>query len=129
MIFTTTSRTLLMLAALGAPVLLPVHLLVEAQRQDNRELRIQGVTQLPSKAKRFALIIGVDEYQDEQISRLSGAGNDAKALADALVRYADFPSDQVILLASDQPRQRQPNRGNILQSLSNLRGSSRQTAC
>jgi uncharacterized caspase-like protein len=39
-----------------------------------------------------------------------------------LVRYAGFPSDQVILLASDQPQQRQPNRGNILQYLSNLRG-------
>ena len=83
---------------------------------------MQEVKELPAKSKRFALVIGVDEYQDEQISRLSGATNDAKALADALVRYAGFPPDQVILLASDQPQQRQPNRGNILQYLWRLRG-------
>ena len=48
---------------------------------------------------------------------------EAKALADALIRYAGFPSDQVILLASDQPPQRQPTRGEILLRLSNLRGA------
>jgi formylglycine-generating enzyme required for sulfatase activity len=126
MILTFASRVFLMLSILGALVAiiaLPSHLTVEAQRQqDNRALVVQQVKELPAKSKRFALVIGVDEYQDEQISRLSGAGNDAKALADALVRYAGFPSDQVILLASDQPQQRQPNRGSILQYLSNLRG-------
>lgn len=123
MILTITSRVFLMLSVLAALVALPSYLKVEAQRQqDNRALRMQEVKELPAKAKRYALVIGVDEYQDEQISGLSGATNDAKALADALVRYAGFPSDQVILLASDQPRQRQPNRGNILQYLSNLRG-------
>lgn len=95
---------------------------VRAQQPDGRLLTVQEVKQLPAKAKRFALVIGVDEYQDSQINRLSGATNDAKSLANALVRYAGFPSDQVILLASDQPQERQPNRGNILQYLSNLRG-------
>lgn len=117
------SRAFLIFAVLAALVVLPFFIRVEAQRQrDNRALVVQEVKELPAKAKRYALVIGVNEYQDEQISRLSGATNDAKALADALVRYAGFPSDQVILLASDQPRQRQPNRGNILQYLSNLRG-------
>lgn len=106
MILTITSRAFLTLVSVAALVALPSYLAVEAQRQDNRELRIQEVKELPAKAKRYALVIGVDEYQDEQISRLSGATNDAKALADALVRYAGFPSDQVILLASDQPRVR-----------------------
>jgi formylglycine-generating enzyme required for sulfatase activity len=123
MILTISSRVFLILVSVAALVALPSYRPVEAQRQqDNRALRMQEVKELPAKSKRFALVIGVDEYQDEQISRLSGAGNAAKALADALVRYAGFPSDQVILLASDQPRQRQPNRGNILQYLSNLTG-------
>jgi formylglycine-generating enzyme required for sulfatase activity len=122
MILTFASRVFLMLSILAAVVALPSYLPVEAQRQDNRALRMQEIKELPAKSKRFALVVGVDEYQDEQISRLSGAGNDAKALAGALVRYAGFPADQVILLASDQPQQRQPNRGNILQYLSNLRG-------
>ena len=78
------------------------------------------VKELPGRSKRFALIVGVDNYADTQISTLGGASNDAKALADALVNYAGFPPDQVILLASNQPAERQPTRGNILRRLSNL---------
>ncbi len=75
---------------------------------------------LPGRAKRFALVVGVDKYADTQITTLGGASNDARALANALVTYAGFPADQVILLASDQPPERQPTRGNILRRLSNL---------
>lgn len=96
----------------------PVH----PETQSNKKLAVNQVKELPEKSKRFALVIGVDEYQDTQISRLAGAANDAKALANALARYAGFPRDQVILLASDQPTERQPTRGNILQYLSNLKG-------
>jgi hypothetical protein len=75
----------------------------------------------PRKAKRFALVIGVDEYQDTQINKLEGASNDAKMLADALIQYGGFPPDQIILFTSDQPSERRPTRGNILRRLSNLR--------
>jgi len=96
-----------------------------AQRQtDTQSLQLQQLGQievLPIRAKRFAVIIGVDKYEDTQITTLGGATNDARAIADALVRYAGFPADQVILLASDQPAERQPTRGNILRRLSNLR--------
>jgi hypothetical protein len=80
----------------------------------------ETVRQLPNKAKRYAIVIGVDQYADTQITTLGGAVNDAKTLANALVQYAGFPSDQVTLLASDQPVERQPTRGNILRRLSNL---------
>jgi hypothetical protein len=66
------------------------------------------------------LIIGVDKYADTQITTLGGSSNDAQSIADALVRYAGFPQDQVILLSSNQPAERQPTRGNILRRLSNL---------
>lgn len=79
-----------------------------------------SVKVLPSAAKRYAIVIGVDQYTDTQVTTLGGASNDAKALADALVQYAGFPSEQVVLLASDQPAERQPTRGNILRRLSNL---------
>jgi hypothetical protein len=82
-----------------------------------------ALAEWPSKAKRFALIIGVDQYQDSQITRLEGASNDAKALAGALTAYAGFPSDQVVLLTTGQPEEQWPNRGNILRKLSNLRGA------
>jgi hypothetical protein len=75
---------------------------------------------LPSASKRYAIVIGVDQYADTQITTLGGASNDAKALARALTQYAGFPDEQVTLLASDQPAERQPTRGNILRRLSNL---------
>jgi tetratricopeptide (TPR) repeat protein len=78
------------------------------------------VTALPVSAKRWALVIGVDKYQDPQISPLKGSDNDARLIANALVRYAGFPQDQVILLSTDQPLERQPTRVNILRRLSNL---------
>src|SRR5437763_16831948 len=58
------------------------------------------ITELPGKQKRWALVIGVDQYQDAQIGRLSGAANDARTLAAALTAYSGFPADQVILLAT-----------------------------
>jgi len=78
------------------------------------------VTALPVSAKRWALVIGVDKYVDPQISPLKGSDNDARQIADALVRYSGFPQDQVILLSTSQPVERQPTRVNILRRLSNL---------
>ena len=82
--------------------------------------QVEPVKAWPSKAKRWALVIGVDKYRDPQISPLKGSDNDAHTLADALVRYAGFPPDQVILMATDQPEERQPTRVNILRRLSNF---------
>ncbi len=78
------------------------------------------ISALPVSAKRWALVIGVDKYTDPQISPLKGSDNDARLIANALVRYAGFPQDQVILLSTDQPTERQPTRVNILRRLSNL---------
>ena len=86
---------------------------VKVQRSDE-------VKTLPGSAKRYALIVGVDQYADTQITTLGGASNDAKTLANALIQYAGFPNEQVTLLASDQPAERQPTRGNILRRLSNF---------
>ena len=94
---------------------------VAAQTDQRRLEQKDAVTALPGQAKRWALVIGVDQYRDSQISRLKGADNDAKMLAEALTRYAGFPADQVVLLATDQPEERQPTRVNILRRLSNLR--------
>src|SRR4030081_3947420 len=71
-------------------------------------------------AVRWALVVGVDKYQDPQISPLKGSDNDARLIANALARKAGFPQDQVILLSTDQPLERQPTRVNILRRLSNL---------
>jgi uncharacterized caspase-like protein len=78
------------------------------------------VAELASAAKRWALIVGVDRYEDKQITGLNAASNDALALADSFVRYGGFPQEQVIVLASNQPAERQPTRGNLLLRLANL---------
>lgn len=80
------------------------------------------VTVWPAKAKRWALLIGVDNYGGEQNSNWHGSANDARTLAEALIQYAGFPPDQVILLSSDQPLQLQPSSKTIMQSLTGLRG-------
>ena len=60
----------------------------------SRQLQqIEPQKTLPAKAKRWALVIGVDQYQDSQISPLKGAANDARLLSDSLVHYAGFPQD------------------------------------
>jgi uncharacterized caspase-like protein len=97
---------------------------VYAQSVDGQKRGIvldASVKTLPAKNKRWALIIGIDKYEDSQITQLSGAANDAKLLADALIRHAGFPEDQVVLITSDSSTNR-PTRGNILRRLSNLRG-------
>lgn len=102
-----------------------------ASGQTNSRIESQGrqlhrdeeIKVLPSKNKRWALVIGVDDYSDAQITKLSGASNDAHKVADALTKYAGFPEDQVILLASDQPPALQPRRSTLLRFLSNLRGT------
>src|SRR5262245_49732589 len=79
-----------------------------------------SVAQLPPSAKRFALIVGVDQYDDPQIVPLGGAGNDAKALSTTLVAKAGFPREQVFVLSTGSGER--PTRGNILRRLANLRG-------
>jgi hypothetical protein len=58
--------------------------------------------------KRHALLIGVDDYDDERITPLRYAGADAWALADAFVEGCRF--DEVIVLA-DTPRPRAVDSG------------------
>ncbi len=100
----------------------PITQVAKGHIQD-RDLKVRSTksTQLPPFAKRWALVIGIDEYQDESIDDLEGASNDAKTLADALTQYAAFPREQVFLLSSGQSLERRPTRKNILKALSILR--------
>lgn len=114
-------------ALLGLIATLSAHL-VEAQSQSaqqpsNRLITHPGIVKvLPSQNKRWALLIGVDRYEDSNIGALKGAANDANSLKDVLVNYAGFPEDQVVVLSTNEPPERQPTRKNILKRLSNLSG-------
>ncbi len=84
---------------------------------------VRAVNRLPSKEKRWALVIGVSKYEDSNITPLPGANNDAKALHDALRDYAGFDERQIILLTTDETKERQPTKNNILRLLGNLSGT------
>jgi len=123
------SRYLLLIAAIVVsicPAFNPAMVSHAQTQKDGRGLNVvptKPLDSLPTSSKRYALVIGVDAYNDSQINKLEGAGNDAKAIVEALVQYGGFPRDQVKLLTSDQPPDRQPTRSRILRQLSNLRGA------
>jgi caspase domain-containing protein/WG repeat protein len=88
--------------------------------QEGRGGGLRTVGSLPGKEKRWALIIGVDNYHRD-ISPLYGSVNDAKALKETLVRYAGFPETQVILMTTDAAdADLLPTRGNVLDALDRL---------
>lgn len=91
--------------------------------QSNGPLSRDLVDSLPPNEKRFALIIGVDKYESGDISSLKGASNDANALKNALRDFAGFPEDQIVVLASNGPEGREPNRNNILLRLAKLKAT------
>lgn len=81
---------------------------------------LPGSNALPARAPtRWALIVGIDEYRSTQISRLEGAVGDARAVAEALVTYADVPDDHVELLVSDGAVK--PTAGAIIDAVDRLR--------
>jgi formylglycine-generating enzyme required for sulfatase activity len=90
--------------------------------RQQRDMQLQETVQLPSKERRFALIIGVDNYEDTKINKLEGAVNDARSLAQTLERYAGFPEDQVVVLTSD-PAESSDKRARKNNILAHLRGS------
>src|SRR5262249_22766617 len=84
-----------------------------SNQTDDRCLKVhprEPVSNWPSSAKRWALIIGIDNYDDKHIRKLSAAANDATALAQVLEKNAGFPPNQIIVLASDQREERRPTR-------------------
>jgi len=78
------------------------------------------VDELPAEENRFALIIGVEDYLDNRIGKFNHAASDARAMADALAQYAGFRKEQIVLLASGEPAERQPLRSVILRQLAHL---------
>lgn len=123
MTFTRSRVVRLAFSSLVLAVLSAV-LTVQAQQQVNtKDMKVVAeVKELPSKSKRWALIIGVSKYeQGANFQELRGPDNDAKALRDALVKYAGFPGYQVRVMTTDaaDPRMR-PTRTNVFRMLTEI---------
>jgi uncharacterized caspase-like protein len=93
-------------------------------QSDGRRIRLpsEEISRLPGPLRRHAVVIGVDAYEDRQITPLHGAAQDARALADALSSYAGFPSSQITLLSTSEAPQARPTRSLITQKLAQLVG-------
>jgi uncharacterized caspase-like protein len=73
-------------------------------------------------ANRWALIIGVNDYNDSSVVSLTAPNEDAKNLAKTLTKYGAFPSRNITLLTSDQTDfSLQPTRDNIVEQIEKLK--------
>lgn len=84
------------------------------------QMTAQEVRSLPPREKRFAVIVGVDRYDDGQISPLFAAASDARKLRDTLVVSCSFPREQVHVLATGELKERQPTRENIMATIADV---------
>jgi len=66
---------------------------------------------------RWAVLVGIDRYQSQEISVLKGAANDAKSLAETLKKDLRFPERNVFIFTSDAPEASSPTTGNIVKAL------------
>lgn len=74
-------------------------------------------------ADRFALVIGIDDYQ--AFGKLKTCRNDAKTLARVLVENAGFPEKRVILLTDDAEEAKgRPTRGTMRRRIAQVTGLS-----
>ena len=56
----------------------------------------------PATASRWAIVVGIDQYANAEIPRLSGAVADAVAMKEAFQRYVEVPDSNLVLLTGEQ---------------------------
>ena len=65
--------------------------------------------------KKYALIVGIDDYQNDGVVDLQYATSDARLLREVLIKEGNFPEDNIFLLSSDsQDENSQPFLTNIV---------------
>jgi hypothetical protein len=79
-----------------------------------------AITKLPVSDKRYALVIGVENYGPD-ITSIKGPVKDANTLEGVLSQYGGFPPEHVYVLASDRDIRHRPTRENILFYLADLK--------
>ncbi|MEK7316423.1 MAG: caspase family protein [Candidatus Eisenbacteria bacterium] len=112
------TRRIIVLLALGLAAVLPL----SGVAQDPRKIEVVG--QKPStpeagRGARWAIVVGLDQYRNTKIPPLNGAVGDAKAIAAALIQYAEFDPGQVFLITSEGTDK--PTASAILDKLAELR--------
>ncbi|MCB9762238.1 MAG: caspase family protein [Alphaproteobacteria bacterium] len=94
-----------------------------ADTSQRRDLVPHDASELFSNSgKRWAIVIGVDEYENPDIQDLRFPAQDARSFADRLVGSGVYAAERVLVLTPDQsdPRLR-PDKNNILRVLQQLK--------
>ncbi len=84
----------------------------------------QGTGAAESKARRWAVIVGVNDYLNE-VTPLRCAVNDAEKFRDALIESARFNEKDIFLLTSGEPGNRKPTRANIIKRIAYIKAEAR----
>src|SRR5688572_5886591 len=64
-----------------------------------------GLFASPAEAagQKWALLVGINDYENDEITDLRFTVRDVKAVADSLATTAGFPADNVFVMTSDIP--------------------------
>lgn len=74
-----------------------------------------------SKPKRYAVVVGVNDYSDTGIGDLSFCSADAEAFYDALLTYCEYDPACIVLFSDGSHKDaRKPTRSDILDAVSNM---------
>lgn len=63
---------------------------------------------------KWALVVGVDDYANEEVTDLRFAGKDAKLFAEVLTDTLEFPKENVFLYTTDSPDASRPRLTNLI---------------
>lgn len=72
------------------------------------------------EGRRWAVVVGIDKYNNEEVIPLRCAANDAREFARTLRESAGFNPDDIFLLTSDDKGNRSPERGYVVQWISHI---------
>jgi cellobiose-specific phosphotransferase system component IIB len=84
------------------------------------EATLERVRELPATAERWALLVCVGRYDDNEIEPLAGPENDCRDVKRTLLERLGFLDDHIIVLSTDQGREQMPTRANTLREFERL---------
>lgn len=80
-----------------------------------------GFSRADEQGRKWALLIGIDQYDSGDISPLKYAQSDAKGLEYAIINYCGFSKENVFVLTSNNKNRMRSTRPNIVDWLVRLR--------
>jgi hypothetical protein len=104
---TTSVCILLVILSFGVPILV-------GQGVNDK------IRELPPSSDRYAILVGIEKYQDPNISPLTGPANDVRILKESLIKYAGFAADNIVVLSDSPDADYPPNRSSILLAVAKI---------